>query len=337
MSGAGGLNGKAAPRRSKKVNTGKASIESFFNTAATAATPPVFIPAAMPATMVTAAAVTAATISPLRLFPTPSSSATSVPSYRVAPRAWSEDMHWREQDPAVYAEQHRLAMVFRRRTLQWSGSCYVPPSDCPSFEGTCEACALPPEVVVELMCGHALCRECMRRHIQKREGGRFCPSCKEKTVRSEATWIAGEPTVEERQERRSLWDKHQVAAVTRYYDHRVISIPLATSPPVALPLVASPPVVSPAPVASPPTSAPLPVASPPVNLAPPVDARSRSRSRSRSPASAHGAFAHLSDNDADDDEEGHRERAACDCTLHVTVQSVGRPTWSSFQAWEKVR
>ena len=61
--------------------------------------------------------------------------------------------------------------------------------------------------MVELACGHSLCRDCMRKRISQRNAGRSCAECGEKTMRPETTWVQCEepPTHDDRVARRQHW------------------------------------------------------------------------------------------------------------------------------------
>lgn len=118
-------------------------------------------------------------------------------------------------------------------------------------EGACERCLLLPSRVVELMCGHSLCCECMRAHARTRGIGRSCAACAQKTIRPESAWVRLEAPLSalERAERLKTWEREKCNPIVVVYDVK----PAYARPPSAAPQppsAASPATPSPTPVLS---------------------------------------------------------------------------------------
>ena len=162
---------------------------------------------------------------------------------RPADRLWSHTHHWRDATD-IGTAAHRLHRVVRQRkaALVWMTpgnqvEMLQAAGDCEAPEGSCEKCMKLPQCVVELMCGHWLCKDCMQEHVAQRDTGRSCPNCKQKTIRPESVWIrwAAPPTAEQRKERANEWARTMRNPITITYElqhaNSAAVAPIAASPP----------------------------------------------------------------------------------------------------------
>ena len=138
MSGA--FNGRGPARRNRAEVAPSASISRFFSAVA---------------------AVPAQQVAPSELHRTASPSSLDGIASNDLPLAI---------DAQAAAEKRRRAVALaRRRALAWFFG--EPP------EGACPVCHEEPDMVVQLACGHSLCRNCMRSRVAQRSTGRSCSEC----------------------------------------------------------------------------------------------------------------------------------------------------------------